>query len=111
MDVIVFNQRVKHGRLDFHPTIAYGFDDPDAAPYFTACGWASASTDDPVVIISIEELDIDPCTIFGDGANKGKFVMPERAAAALNISAEEAEAYVWDGEDLIARQRGVNANG
>lgn len=106
MDVIVFNQRVKHGRLDFHPTIAYGFEDADAAPYFTACGWASVSTDEPVVTISIEELDIDPCTIFGDGANKGKFVMPSRAAAALKIGDDEAAAYVWNGEDLIARQRG-----
>jgi hypothetical protein len=111
MDVIVFNQRVKHGRLDFHPTIAYGFEDPDAAPYFTACGWASASTDEPAVTITLEELDIDPCTIFGDGANKGKFVMPDRAAAALSIGEDEAAAYVWNGEDLNARQAGVNANG
>lgn len=112
MDVVVFNQRVKHGRLDFHPTIAYGFEDPDAAPYFKACGWADDAEGDPVVTISIEELDIDPCTVWGGGGdNRGKFVMPDRAATALGISLEEAEAYVWDGEDLIARQRGVNANG
>jgi len=82
MDVIVFNQRVKHGRLDFHPTIPYGFEDPDAAPYFKACGWAEDSSDAPLVTISIEEIDIDPCTIWADGPNKWRFVMPERAATA-----------------------------
>ncbi len=48
MGVIVFNQRVKHGRLDFHPTIPYGFEDPDAAPYFKACGWAEDSSAEPL---------------------------------------------------------------
>lgn len=108
MGVIVFNQRVKHGRLDFHPGVVYEFEDPDAAPYFKACGWADDSIDPVAVTIGIEELDIDPCTIFGDGVNRHKFVMPDRAAAALGISIEDAVAYRWDGEDLRARQEAVN---
>lgn len=101
MDAIVFNQRVKHGRLDFHPTIAYGFEDPDAAPYFKACGWAEDSSDAPLVTISIEEIDIDPCTIWADGPNKWRFVIPERAAEARGISLEQAQNYIWDGQEVL----------
>ena len=72
MDVIAFNQRVKHGRLDFHPTIPYGFEDPDAAPYFKACGWAEDSDQTPLAIFSVDELDIDPDTIIQTGDNTGK---------------------------------------
>jgi hypothetical protein len=101
MDVIMFNQRVKHGRLDLHPGVAYGFEDPDAAPYFKACGWADDHDGDAAVTIGIDELDIDPCTIWGDGSNKGKFVMPDRAAVARGTSLEEAQAYVWDGREVL----------
>lgn len=101
MDVIVFNQRVRHGRLDFHPVVKYGFEDPDAVPYFKACGWASDAAGAPDVSISIDEIDIDPCTIWGAGDNKGKFVMPERAAAARGTTIEEAQAYVWDGQEVL----------
>lgn len=101
MDAIIFNQRVKHGRCDFHPGPVYGFDDPDAAPYFIACGWAADATgEDVAVAISLEEIDIDPCTIFGDGPNKHKFVMPERAAEQRGMTLEDAQAYTWNGEDL-----------
>lgn len=100
MDAFIFNQRVKHGRLDFHPTVVYGFEDPDAAPYFAACGWGEATDAEVVVPITFDELDIDPCTIWADGVNKHKFVMPERAAAARSISLEEAQAYIWNGENL-----------
>lgn len=72
MDVIVFNQRVKHGRCDFHPLVKYGFEDPDAAPYFKACGWADDSIDPADVVISIDEIDIDPATVFRTGPNEGK---------------------------------------
>lgn len=72
MDVVIFNQRVKHGTLDFHPTIPYGFEDPDAAPYFKACGWASDSSDAPVAVFSIDEIDIDPETTILTGDNSGK---------------------------------------
>lgn len=78
---IQFNQRVKHGRLDFHPGVAYGFEDPDAAPYFIAAGWASDCGDTPAaVIISLAEIDIDPLTRV---AGTGQFVLPEAAEAHL----------------------------
>lgn len=78
MDAFIFNQRVKHGRLDFHPTVVYGFEDPDAAPYFSALGFGDASEDDPAVIISTEELDIDLETILASsnyGERRGQRVI------------------------------------
>jgi hypothetical protein len=107
MDAFIFNQRVKHGRLDFHPTVVYGFEDPDAAPYFAACGWGETTDADVAVPIGIDELDIDPCTVWGNGENRGKFVMPERAAEARGISLEEAQAYAWDGSEVLIKG-GVN---
>ncbi len=101
MDVIVFNQRVRHGRLDFHPVVKYGFEDPDAAPYFKACGWAADGSGTPDLTIGIDEIDIDPCTVWGAGPDKGKFVMPDRAAVARGITIEEAQAYVWDGVEVL----------
>lgn len=98
--IAVFNQRVKHGTADLHPNVVYGFEDPDAVPYFIACGWAAESTDEPQVVISLGEIDVDPCTIWAGGENKHKFVMPERAAEARGITVEEAQAFVWAGEDL-----------
>jgi hypothetical protein len=85
MDLIVFNQRVRHGTLDFHPKLTYGFEDADAAPYFKACGWADDVSDNqqPDVVISIGELDIDPLTVWGNGDRRGMFVMPTRAAEHL----------------------------
>lgn len=104
MDVIVFNQPsgVRHGRFHFIEGVPYGFEDPDAAPYFKACGWAddAPAGTAPKQTITIGELDIDPCTVWGDGLNKGKFVMPDRAATALGMSLEDASAYVWNGEEL-----------
>lgn len=70
-----FNQRVKHGKLDFHPKVVYGFEDPDAPVYFKAMGWAAETSEKPEVTITIGELDIDPDTVFGDGPNKGRKVM------------------------------------
>ena len=75
MDAITFKERVKHGRCDFHPTIVYGFEDTDAAPYFMAAGWAEISNDEPQVVITLGEIDIDPETVFADGVNRGKKVM------------------------------------
>jgi hypothetical protein len=103
-DKVVFTERVKHGLLDFHPGPVYEFEDPDAAPYFKACGWAEDSTAEAQVRITFDELDIDPCVVWGaplDPANKFKFVMPERAAEARGISLEEAKAYVWDGQEVL----------
>lgn len=78
---ITFNQRVKHGRLDFHPGVTYAFEDPDAAPYFIAAGWASDSGDgEAAVTISLAEIDIDPLTRV---AATGAFVLPAAAEAHL----------------------------
>lgn len=101
MDVILFNQRVKHGTLDFHPGPLYGFEDPDAAPYFKACGWADDAKGEPAVVITMDELDIDPCTIWGHGPDARKFVMPDRAAAARGTTLEVAQAFVWDGQEVL----------
>lgn len=80
-----FGGLTKHGRLAFNAGVTYGFEDPDAVPYFVAMGWAT-ETDDPAdVVIGIGELDIDPLTTFADGPNKGQFVMPERAAAVQPV--------------------------
>jgi len=94
MDHVTFDRRYKHGRIDFHPGPVYGFEDPDAAPFFKALGIAADSSDDATVEITIGELDIDPCTLWGNGPNKWKYVMPDRAAEARGISLEEAEAFV-----------------
>jgi len=72
---VIFNQRVRHGKVDFHPGPVYAFEDPDAEPYFVAAGWASTTGDAPTVTISLDEIDIDPATIFGDGPRKGKRVI------------------------------------
>ena len=70
-----FGGMVKHGRLAFTPGPVYGFEDPDAVPYFEAMGWATA-TDDPADFeIPLGELDIDPETVFGDGPRKGQRVL------------------------------------
>lgn len=85
MDVITFKPefgKVREGRTEFHPKVNYGFEDPDAAAFFTAMGWAEPTTEAADVVISKEDLDIDPETVWGYGPNKGEPVMPERAAAA-----------------------------
>ena len=110
-DAVEFNQPVKHGGFHFLPGVVYGFEDPDAAPYFKACGWADDSNGDAVVIITKEELDVDPLTIWGDGDNKGKFVMPERAAEALGKDVEWAKSYVATGIPLEQLIQEGNSNG
>lgn len=94
MDKIVFDRRYKHGRLDFHPGPVFAFEDPDAAPFFKALGIAVDSDADADVTVTLGELDIDPCTLWGNGPAKWKYVMPERAAEARGITVEEALAYV-----------------
>jgi len=108
MDAFIFNQRVKHGRLDFHPTVVYGFEDPDAAPYFAACGWGETTDAEVVVPIGIDELDIEPWVVFSGGAGslwpvekQRRLVMPERAAAHFGISIEQARNYVWSGDNSL----------
>ena len=79
---VLFNRRFKHGKADFHPGVLYGFEDPDAAPYFIAVGVASADAGEPAVIFAQGEVDIDPLTTFGFGENKGAPVLPALAAQA-----------------------------
>lgn len=97
LDLITFKERVKHGRLDFHPKLTYGFEDPDAAPYFKACGWAEDAPDDqePDVVITIGELDVDPLTVWGTGDKRGMFVLPERAAAHLRSQGHKSATDEW----------------
>jgi len=101
MDTITFDRRYKHGRLDFHPGPKYGFEDPDAAPYFKALGIATDTTGEPDVTVSLGECDIDPLTVWGNGERRGAYVMPERAAEARGITLEEAQAYRADESELV----------
>lgn len=106
MDVIIFTERVKHGSLDFHPGPKYGFEDPDAAPYFKTCGWAEDASGEPALVISVDELDIDPLTVWGNGERRGKFVMPERAAEKLGVPVDQIREYVATfvpAEDIAAQ--------
>ena len=75
MDVIKFKSRTKHGKSDFHPGVKYGFEDPDAAPYFKAAGWAEDATGKADVVVTLGEVDIDPETRFGGGPKRGAKVM------------------------------------
>jgi hypothetical protein len=78
MYAFIFNQRVKHLRLDFHPTVVYGFEDPDAAPFFTALGFGETTDETPVVVISADELNIDPETVMASsnyGERRGQRVI------------------------------------
>ena len=70
-----FNQMVKHARFAFTPGPVYGFEDPDAVPYFVALGWAEETEDDADFAIPGADFDIDPETIFGDGPRKGQRVL------------------------------------
>jgi len=97
-----FGGLTKHGRLAFAPGTVYGFEDPDAVPYFVAMGWAKETEDKPDIVIPIGELDISPFVIFGDGPNKANFVMPDRAAAAaaeINMTVGRALDIARAGED------------
>jgi hypothetical protein len=72
---IIFSEVVKHGIHQFMPGVAYGFEDLDAAPYFTAMGWATVSDKEPVKVFTLGEVDIDPETIHGSGPRKGQLVL------------------------------------
>ncbi len=101
MDSLKFNKetgRVRQGKVEFHPGVLYGFEDPDAAEYFETLGWAERVKGDPEVVITIDELDIDPETVWGYGPDKGNPVMPERAAAAK--AAREAAGEAEDAGDM-----------
>lgn len=80
-----FGKLTKHGKFEFMPGVAYGFEDPDAEPYFLALEWAKTTSDEPVRVYSIGEVDIDPLTI---RASNGKHVLPDRAKEQLAKHAE-----------------------
>lgn len=64
---IVFTQVVKHpGCSDFTPKTVYGFEDEDAEAYFVAAFGAVRTDDEPDVVISAEQCDIDPDTIHNE---------------------------------------------
>lgn len=104
MDVFIFNAKTNQNKLVLAPGVPYGFEDPDACPFFKACGWGDYAPEgtEPVIVITTAEIDIDPCIMWSDddpatGRVKGKFVMPERAAAHRGTTVEEAQAWKWDG--------------
>lgn len=72
---VIFREVVRHGTHQFAPGIAYGFEDPDAVPYFTAMGWADRSDQEPVITLSLGEVDIDPATVYGSGPRRGQLVL------------------------------------
>lgn len=80
MKSIIFNQAVKHGRIQFIPGVAVAFEDADAVPYFVAAGWAEASDEEPKHTYPLGEVDVDPLT---RSAETGQFVQPDVAEAHL----------------------------
>lgn len=62
MATIKFHSLTKHGTLQFLPSVPLGFDDPDAAPYFVACGWADYTDETPLHTYAQGEVEIDPAT-------------------------------------------------
>lgn len=64
---IVFKEVVKHpGVSDFTPKTVYGFEDSDAEDYFLKLFKCHQVDEEPDVVLSIEELDIDPNTIHNE---------------------------------------------
>lgn len=74
--VIYFNAATKHGKFNFLPGVSYGFENADLAAYFKAAGWAVDSSDDPVLVITNDEVEFDPNTVFGtNGEKQGSLVV------------------------------------
>lgn len=46
---------------------AYGFEDPDAAPFLLATGFFVATDDAPDIVYSKDEIDIDPAVAWAKG--------------------------------------------
>lgn len=71
---VEFTEEVKHGTGDkfhrFSRSQVVAFEDPDAADYFVKLGWAKPSTDEPMLTLTQEELDIDPETIQNESGLK-----------------------------------------
>ena len=54
-----FSERVLHDRIELLPGLSLAFEDPDAEPYFIACGWGSPTDEEPVRTYSQEEVSVD----------------------------------------------------
>jgi hypothetical protein len=91
---VIFNQLVRHGRIMLMPGSPVAFEDPDAESYFVACGWGEVTAAEPVYTYSQDEVSVDPLTRFGDS---GKYVLPDRAEAALKAGGTEPAAAPEDG--------------
>ena len=76
--VLKFPSKTIHGRHVFAPGAAYGFEDPDAVVYFRRAFGAEKTDEEPGVVVTAAELDIDPDTVFADGEEKGRKVMEAR---------------------------------
>lgn len=76
MQAVKFKGKWKQGRLTFvgketgDGTVVgpvYGFEDPDAAPFFLATGFAVATDEEPDIVVTKDELDLDPATTWAPG--------------------------------------------
>ena len=72
---VKFRSPTKHGSQLFVPGVALGFEDPDAAPYFIAAGFADPTDDEPVMTYPEGLVSVDPETVFGSGDRVGQKVM------------------------------------
>lgn len=72
---VIFNQPVKHDRLQFFPDVPIAFEDPNADTYFVNAGWAALTDDEPVHTYSADEVVIDVETVHAAGPNRGLPVM------------------------------------
>lgn len=59
---LIFNQFVRHGRVEIPGAVPVGFEDKDAEPYFLKLGWAETTTKKPQRIYTQDEVSIDPET-------------------------------------------------
>lgn len=66
---IIFNQSVKHGRLQLIPTVPLAFQDERAEEFFVAAGWAEATDQEPIHTYPAGSVAIDPDTVFA-GTNQ-----------------------------------------
>lgn len=59
---LIFNQFVRHDRVEIPADVPVAFEDKDAEPYFLKLGWAEATTKKPRRTYSQDEVAIDPET-------------------------------------------------
>lgn len=75
-DNVRFKEVVRHGRQIFGAGVVYGFNDANAAAYFTAVPqWAEATTDPADVELPPGSVEIETATVFASGPNKGQPVI------------------------------------